>query len=79
MALLQSRATAHGVQRHLLHEAQRLLHQVSQSLHQPMAALRDRDTGRVYETKEGELCFRPVLNIKWCPYTQRPFRKSDSD
>ncbi|KAL8438897.1 hypothetical protein Efla_005377 [Eimeria flavescens] len=59
LALLQRREAAQQVQHDLLLQAQQLLQTVSQGRQQPMANLRDRDTGRVYETKEGELCFRP--------------------
>lgn len=66
VALLQERASAHGVQRQLMRDAQQLVQQISLSMKQPMETLRDRDTGRVYETKEGELCFRRALNSLSC-------------
>ncbi|OEH80000.1 hypothetical protein cyc_00984 [Cyclospora cayetanensis] len=62
--LLKERAASHGVQQQLLLEAQQLLQQVASSVQQPMDTIRSRDSGRVYETKEGELCFRLVFTYE---------------
>ncbi|KAL8269695.1 hypothetical protein Esti_006385 [Eimeria stiedai] len=57
--LLQRREAQQQVQQELLLDAQQLLRMVSLGKQKPMESLSDRETGRVYETKEGELCFRP--------------------
>ncbi|CDJ60799.1 hypothetical protein, conserved [Eimeria maxima] len=57
LQLLQGRAAEHAVQGELLQQGRLLLQQITTGV-LPMESLRDKERGRVYETKEGELCFR---------------------